>query len=80
MKVSLRLVHFTADALQLLSSRDIIDNIDQVECLAPLQSLAKSPAWILLNDDHCFQVIIIITIINITIIFIFVLRILFLLL
>eukprot|EP01038_Epipyxis_sp_PR26KG_P013889 gene13889-18626_t len=46
-QVVLRLVHFTADALQLIATPE--------NAQAPMQTLAKQPSWVLLNDDVCFQ-------------------------
>ncbi len=48
-KVVLRLVHFTADVLQLLPP-------PQSSALSLIQRLSMHPAWVLLNEENCFQV------------------------
>lgn len=47
-KVVLRLVHFTADVLQLLPP-------PQSSALSLIQRLSMHPAWVLMNEENCFH-------------------------
>ena len=56
-QVALRLTHFVADALHLLPAAAAqLGSVVDFTQIVPVQIIAKYPAWILLNDELCFQV------------------------
>jgi hypothetical protein len=51
----MRVTHFVADTLQLLTPSS--NSVDANPMLSPfIQNLARKPSWTLLNDPKCFQV------------------------
>lgn len=55
-QVVVRLTHFVADALHLLPPAAAqLGSVVDIAQSVPVQTIAKYPAWILLNDELCFQ-------------------------
>lgn len=52
-QVIMRICHFVADTLGLLPSSAYANTT--IHQVAPLQYLAKQPAWVILGDPECFQ-------------------------
>lgn len=56
-QVVVRLTHFVADALHLLpAAAPRMGTVVDLSLTVPVQTIAKFPSWILLNDELCFQV------------------------
>jgi hypothetical protein len=54
--VILRMTQFTADILYLFPPSQQLGTATGNPTMAPIQYISKTPAWLLFNEEICFQV------------------------